>query len=122
MGCDIHVHVEVYDTGFGEWAHYNEMDVRRDYELFGLLAGVRDTEFDCQIDPRGLPRDASEETKIAHADYHDSAHTESCIYGDEFRDMKGAKRRRKIGQFLRALEQMPGQPPERVRFVFWFDS
>lgn len=122
MGCDIHVHVEVRDRGHGEWAYYDELDVGRDYELFGLLAGVRGTEFDCQINPRGLPRDASEETRIAHADYHDSAHTESCIYGDEFLGMKGAKVRRKISPFLRALARMPSQLPERVRFVFWFDS
>lgn len=118
MGTDIHMRLECYDKGFCKWHCVETIDVGRDYELFGLLAGVRGTEFDCQIDPRGLPGDVSPETVV---DY-DGDHTPSFIYGDELLKMNGKSVKKRLSKILKTLKKYPGQPPERMRIVFWFDS
>ena len=60
MGCDIHLYIES-KTGLGDfgWESFGgRIDVGRNYELFGLLAGVRGTR-EALVAPRGLPGDIS---------------------------------------------------------------
>jgi hypothetical protein len=57
MGCDIHAHLEYFDTTDSTpwvncYAHY--INFGRNYTLFNALAGVRGMG-DCVVDPRGLP-------------------------------------------------------------------
>lgn len=57
MGCDIHTVLQAFDDKDGKWkdVHTDAFDGRC-YELFGILAGVRD----CSVEPiqvcRGLPK------------------------------------------------------------------
>lgn len=120
VGTDCTMALEIYDKGFCKWYCAEAIDVGRDYELFGLLAGVRGTELDCQIDPRGLPGDGSKEIIVSSRGY--SYHTPSFIYGDELLKMTGRNVKKRLSKILRALKRYPGQPPERMRIVFWFDS
>lgn len=78
MGCDIHAHAEVKVSG--KWHHYSVLDIDRDYQLFGKLAGVRDSTLG-QIAPlRGLPDDASFLTIYDHDDVWGSdAHSTSWL-------------------------------------------
>lgn len=64
MGCDIHLHQEVKIGG--EWHHYREQSVSRNYALFAKMAGVRNygltvTPID---EPRGIPDDATDGTEL----------------------------------------------------------
>ena len=53
VGCDIHAAIEVRE--YNEWWTFvAQPSVRRNYELFSLLAGVRG-EHEPWIPPRGLP-------------------------------------------------------------------
>ena len=80
MGCDIYVHLEHYNKESKRWENlslykkdtdgtFKSVDVYdgRDYELFGILAGVRS----CSnpfIYPRGLPDDLSCEVLNKYGD------------------------------------------------------
>ena len=39
MGCDIHAHFEIKVDG--EWLHYSQANINRNYRLFEKMAGVR---------------------------------------------------------------------------------
>lgn len=62
MGCDIHLHVEVKIKG--KWEHYNHPHINRNYDLFSMMAGVRQyaTTPTPISQPRGLPGDVSTTT------------------------------------------------------------
>jgi hypothetical protein len=138
MGCDIHLYVEVKNPE-GKWVspenwtkekgyfdvpcdekYYTE----RNYRLFGVLAGVRDSWVTPIDEPRGLPSDVSKEVRFATDINSDHSHSwfllqelwevdwksyEDGIYG--------------FGIFLKMLERLKqlGDPSD-VRIVFWFGS
>jgi len=80
MGCDIHVYTEQYDTRdntwhtndnfrlnrfYGQYEDQKEFEHEsvyhgRNYQLFGILAGVRDTYVYPIASPRGIPDDCCE--------------------------------------------------------------
>ena len=81
MGCDIHMHTEIKVKG--KWIHWNQPRIDRSYQLFGLLAGVRQKPDEQISEPRGLPKDISETIKI-HADYWEGdGHSHSWINSKE---------------------------------------
>lgn len=59
MGCDIHALIERRTNPWGdyvEWLDSGDPDIGRDYEMFGVLAGVRNyAEAPPVAEPRGLP-------------------------------------------------------------------
>lgn len=66
MGCDIHCYVEYQVSYFGEeprWASFgNSINPGRDYELFALMADVRNyysPRIEPLYPPRGMPDDAA---------------------------------------------------------------
>lgn len=76
MGCDIHAVIEYHrykhrdgqPPRFGgepmkwpQWTALGEIDLYRDYTIFGAMAGMRGVVRD-YIEPRGLPADASART------------------------------------------------------------
>lgn len=81
MGCDIHMHIEVMVAG--KWEHYAAPSVDRWYRLFGLMAGVRNTEVAPISKPKGFPEDASIVTKLIYEDEKLDAHTVSWLNHDE---------------------------------------
>ena len=91
MGCDIHVHCEYRKDGIWyncdnfEWDQetkqytFQSIYWGRNYDLFGILAGIRSRDFEMIDAPRGLPNDMSLKTKeMAEADM-DWTHSHSWL-------------------------------------------
>jgi hypothetical protein len=60
MGCDIHLITEIFKEG--KWNYIEEIPESfngRNYSLFGVLAGVRNSFNEDNFEPRGLPKDIS---------------------------------------------------------------
>lgn len=106
MGCDIHVYLEKYTSinGKSTWVNvdywqknpyfgitedereYEHVScyVGRNYDLFGILAGVRSSE-DPIDEPRGLPEDVTEVTKKEY-ERGDMIHTPTYYTLKELKD------------------------------------
>ncbi len=70
MGCDIHAHIEYFVEHpqiTPRWDHFAAPWVQRNYNLFGIIAGVRSA-LGPLYTPRGFPNDASMETREAYSD------------------------------------------------------
>lgn len=83
MGCDIHCFAEAKIDGkwigLGETTH-----VERNYQLFSKMAGVRQCEGVTPIaGPRGLPKDASELTKLHKEHWGVDGHSSSWLSAEE---------------------------------------
>lgn len=134
MGCDIHTHIEVKIGG--QWHHANAPCVRRNYDLFSLMAGVRsDADSPKPIAaPRGMPEDVSLITRISFNEH--GGHTSSWLSGNELenvvkwhewtegRDSSDVRLQQWgflfEGGFTAAEHSHLGV--EDVRCVFWFDN
>lgn len=57
MGCDIHAYIEIFDNDSQRWRFTRDLDLGRDYALFGILAGVRGPTNDTELfsEARGIP-------------------------------------------------------------------
>lgn len=162
MGCDIHMFIEVtHDDGlfwridevheFGP-AHVpeeeklvNDLYAGRNYELFGLMAGVRGIR--TLYEPRGLPHDVSLPVRLKYDSLKDWTHSHSFLSPSEFINCLANLYRpewsphdepqphqvyginissdehssfNEIAVRMRYLEKQ--YPNELVRLVFWFDS
>ncbi|EGF92089.1 hypothetical protein ABI_05220 [Asticcacaulis biprosthecium C19] len=63
MGADIYCFIETsYDGEY--WSSFGSLSPAQDYDLFGLLAGVRGSR-QPMIPPRGLPLDLAAEAAVA---------------------------------------------------------
>lgn len=153
MGCDIHLYVEVKKNGKWECAQAVReiedglFDVpsadryhNRDYLLFGLLAGVRDTTLQSFV-PKGFPEDASLEIQKIYDRWEGDAHTPSWLTLEELQRIRwdapipkkfipGEKQQRFLERFqefywkvvsgLRSYDYRA--KPDELRIVFWFDN
>lgn len=93
MGCDIHVHLEwkrrndekwnsgdLYSKNYDGKYYLREFYNARDYDLFALLANVRNrNEIDFISMPRGLPNDATPETVKDAEDWRGDGHSHSWL-------------------------------------------
>lgn len=120
MGCDCKMLLEVYDKGFCRWYGQEAIELARNYELFGLLAGVRGIEFDPIKDPRGVPTDESADSELYFSDIY--WHTRSFLYVDEILERTNKKEKASLRPILEVLRKYKGQSPARMRVVFGFDS
>jgi len=141
MGCDIHLHTEIKVDGV--WYHYNTANMRRDYELFGFLAGVRyGPENDTSLAAdRGLPADVSFVTKLISDDWGCDAHSHSFLDAAEIVILEQWIKENRtspdkyawpeqqwgylFGNSWGDFTKYPNERPkniEDVRFVFWFDN
>lgn len=80
MGCDMHAHVEIKVKG--QWHHYSFPQVRRDYNMFAALAGVRAEGEDVKpiAADRGIPEDATFTTRFDYeVCWGGAAHSASWI-------------------------------------------
>lgn len=91
MGCDIWLHCEYKKNG--AWHNcdnfiWNDKEEKyeweqlywgRNYDLFGILAGVRSREFPMIDNPRGIPDDISDKTKELYEDDKEYTHSHSYI-------------------------------------------
>ncbi len=135
MGCDLHLHTEVKIDG--QWEHYAEGNMDRDYQLFELMAGVRGDEDMAISPPRGMPEDASKLTRIICDDYGEDGHSHSYLTASEIPRLEEFFRKvrddnfpeRQWGYFFcntwGGFSLHPKGIPhmiQDVRFVFWFDN
>lgn len=149
MGCDIHMCVELNDWGWvpekdteerrwqlviAEAASYGE----RNYGLFGILAGVRDSRLPLLVEPRGMPDDASLAACAESARLGRDGHTHSWITLKEVLDFDwsqptpytDAKTCGEVAEeflaWARSLvagaTRLARRDPANIRFVFWFDN
>lgn len=143
MGCDIHAHLEVKIEGI--WHHYSTPNIRRNYNLFAKMAGVRNyTEGPDAIvpisNPKGLPEQMS---FITWFDYkmrwESDGHSMSWLDGDELDYLESwfdsQQQKDEIFAFSRMfgylfgngfnVKKYPSDYPKGVedaRLVFWFDN
>jgi len=137
MGCDIHIHQEVKIDG--QWEHYRETGLPRNYKTFAKMAGVRGSEAPI-AEPRGLPDDVTKVTKFDADHWGVDGHTHSWLGAEEILEleswiegqMKEDKWRLEMdgwgylfgngwGGFTKYPEDRP-KGLEDIRFVFWFDN
>jgi hypothetical protein len=145
MGCDIHLHIEIKISG--EWHHYSAPAVRRDYELFEKMAGVRGERQNAIAFPRGLPNDATFLTTFDARHWNSDGHSHSWLSSEELillEDWSEARNPKMnmdldlecgilhcylFGNSFAGLHKYPNDNRrlremglEDVRFVFWFDN
>lgn len=138
MGCDLHLHTEVKIDGL--WIHYSAPNVKRCYKLFALMAGVRnDRGIRPVAQPKGLPENISQVTRLDYELMGKDAHTPSWLSASELVELE----KRLNGQFAEnedieyhlvgylfrnswaGFQLYPNDRPpflEDVRWVFWFDN
>ena len=149
MGCDIHEFQEKRINGVWVTADTWEKDkywdgdgeqrleriegthinVGRNYDLFGLLAGVRRV-VEGSFEPKGIPDDVSLELKANYESWGVDAHTPSWLTLKELKEksmelllVDNWDDRWIRGGLTHLINQMiSDMPPEDVRFVFWFDN
>ena len=103
----------------------------RNYELFGVLAGVRSREYNMIDYPRYLPNDVSKEIKYEHERWGIDAHSTTYYTLDELLDSK--YRKMSVGELaeirlkyffkdvLDTCLKLTDNPSD-FRLVFWFDN
>ena len=85
MGCDLHLHGEIYISG--QWHHYTSGHMPRQYWMFAKMAGVRNPSpgkpgcIEPLCDPRGLPADVSFVTRFEFG--YDGAYGHSHSWLDQ---------------------------------------
>ena len=153
MGCDIHMQVE-YRTkidGTVQWCDGNLYEVnkfhidypdepkyqrvhlnneRRNYTLFGLLAGIRYYGIKPIAPPRGFPKDVSKSISEEYDSWGSDAHSASWLTLAEL--MNAARSHPDLLDDLVAELQeyfhrvFPNPAPlitqNELRIVFWFDN
>ncbi|EGB9983127.1 hypothetical protein ABFW39_002842 [Listeria monocytogenes] len=115
MGCDIHLMVEVKDRKTNQWTEYDVADgaikfIGRNYNLFGILANVRNGFGFAQIDtgdafipisnPRGVPKDASKSYLSFVEDWGTDGHSHSFLNLDELQNFDWHGQKNKHRGFL----------------------
>ena len=148
MGCDIHFHSEV--KRHGVWQHHSEANVRRSYALFAKMADVRNWSKSGIVpisEPKGLPEDATELTKLHSEKYGIDGHSHSWLSANEIselhkfiRDQKNPKEwfgedswqfehnnfpyfmGNHMSGFVDYPEDWKDAGIEDVRYVFFFDN
>jgi len=87
MGCDIHAMKESKES-WGCWKNEGEPEINRDYELFSVLAGVRNQSNNIVpiSNPKGINTDASEEFRAWIESWDSDAHSASWLTLKELKD------------------------------------
>jgi len=157
MGCDIHMSIEVLMewNGIYKWLNadhyelsmydqhaggiqYDPIDIydKRDYDLFAMLANVRNYNNLVPImEPRGKPSDLSWITSKRIEDYGSDGHSHSYFTLKELKehatgkeyggmnDLINSIHERKNDVFgTRGLGNTNTEYDDRIRIVFWFDN
>jgi len=147
MGCDIHAFLEIKIDD--KWEHYAPLPLKRDYDFFGKLAGVRVKKYDPIAAGRGLPKGVSKTTDFHLIDMEGDDHSHSWISAQElyalkqwlkeresdypwgdYRDGKDRKEYHDFGLWLfeNSISGFIEYPEDRpkglqdIRMVFWFDN
>lgn len=158
MGCDIHVHAERKEGD--RWVHVevplldcghykDEIFGGRQYGKFGFMAGVRNYSAITPLsEPRGVPDDASDETRSDYESWDMDAHSASWLslqemeavnYEQSVEDRRcmrngnggstcdpGEGEQMTLRQFLETSDYFESlkaaKDAKAERIVFWFDN
>lgn len=122
MGCDIHAYSEKKDSRYGYYELHGKMEDSRDYEFFGLIAGVRRQTVD-SMTPKGIPEDVSSDIKTLFLGWDSDAHTPSYLTLDELYKIKTDDQQTKeyLDSWIKHLEGIEADC-DKKRVVFWFDN
>ena len=145
MGCDIHFHIEIKVDGI--WHHYARPNIIRNYLLFSLLAGVRNsTNLTPISEPKGIPSNITRVTEIDLEYWSNDGHNHSWLSSDEIvilEERWGLLAKEYnipwvdsdlemvilstyfFGNSFAGFKKHPEDNPkevEDVRFIFWFDN
>ena len=113
------------------YVDYNSSFYRgRNYQLFGVLAGVRyaPTEQYPMIEPRGIPDDVSKPVADSYGEWGSDAHTPSYLTLSELKQIDWTKFKESdynwFSEFENTIERMDelSNNEEDIRCVFWFDN
>jgi hypothetical protein len=146
MGCDIHMIVERKKNG-NKWEAFmpqylkkwdDTLCVSRNYELFEHLAGVRGYSENAIVQPRGIPKNASQRYKSLVKNWGEDGHTHSYLtleellkfsYGDNYLIGKHNRMSSISPEFSSIIKSItkfelavPGVLPSDIRFMFFFDN
>lgn len=108
----------------GRWEHVGRVDCNRDYELFGKLAGVRNSSIKPISSPKGFPDDINPLTKWYLN--QEEEHSFSWLDGKELKKL--AKWEEKEQRFERLSDRLNDFWNAKIlytkdyRVVFGFDS
>ena len=142
MGCDIHLHIEV--KIHGKWEHWGNPAIDRNYDLFAVMAGVRNNGDIIPLsEPKGLPANLTTVTQFAYDYEKPDAHsmswlslkeigkvdayiagiatTEKRWYDFEYHVLHSYL----LGNSFAGIGTYPEDRPKGindVRFIFWFDN
>jgi len=140
MGCDVHAHFEIKVDG--EWLHYSQPNIKRNYRLFARMAGVRGHVGDYVIsNPLGTPYDVSKTTRLEKEWLGDDGHSHSYFNADEIKELiefheSLVEPKERVFLFIdqwgylcgngwEGFKEYPESYPkeiEDIRLVFWFDN
>jgi hypothetical protein len=77
MGCDIHAYSET-KTKYGWWELHGKPNDDRNYNFFGIIAGVRRDD-NTIFEPRGIPKGLSSDVEALYEHWKPDAHSESYL-------------------------------------------
>lgn len=127
MGCDIHAYLQITPLNTSTSVGLGEANLGRNYELFGLMAGVRCHDYTPEADVRGLPDPIALDIKEEFDSRGEDAHTPSWLTTQELirvcrklEKIQGRRHQklRSLCGFMVDLERRELHP----QLVFWFDS
>lgn len=135
MACDIRLHQELKLNG--QWQHYRDARLTRNYKVFAKMAGVRGNETPI-APPRGLPIDVTTLTKFCAEYDGEDGHAHSWLGAKEITELEVWIKSQipdkpwmfeqfewgyLLGSPWSTFTVFPGEIPsaiEDIRFVFWF--
>jgi hypothetical protein len=151
MGCDIHCVIEQRHPKYEWWTNKGDPEIGRDYELFSVLASVRNYHDIVPIsEPKGLPEDVDYMFEAYYKSQYGDAHSASWITLKEMReydlnqevevleyndvDKAAGTTIRKVSELfepagleqwsrlIKELEKFDDGTGEGARLVFFFDN
>ncbi|MGE0791988.1 MAG: hypothetical protein AB7S26_40310 [Sandaracinaceae bacterium] len=118
MGIDIHAQLELASDPHGASSvSAARFDVRRDYELFDLLAGGRSDDPDDAVVPV---------RRFRHPGATEIDPRSTWVWRDELAQVMDAYRRSRgvacedLATMIAAMDRINGDDPRRCRAAFWF--
>ena len=73
MGSDGHIHLELIRPGQRDIDYIAEFKVERDYDLFGLLSGMSQSQLEAVVPVRGFPTNSSSRLSSTFYEWVDTA-------------------------------------------------
>lgn len=123
IGCDIHIWLEGVDEK-NKVDFIAELNGHRNYELFGLLAGVRGG--DPVYEPRGVPESMSFYYELEVKSWDADGHSHSWLNLEELKEVEKRYKRTwpsdQIDMWIAMMEGVEKKTKLKTRIVFFFDN